>query len=163
MGVIRRQSQSSSLFHGIVVFPYHASYAFLVLLPKQGIPAVVSAVPILISSWDYEEDASSRSSSSCSISYGLWAFWAYAPITSNVSPGQILPDDLHLICGPVPRGKFCSSTTNAVQAVERSRHLMVKGICNGLPQVRILGYASVNIFKFQPATIGVSRSVTITL
>jgi hypothetical protein len=48
MGVIRRQSQSSLLFHGIVVFPYHTRYAFLVLLPKQGISAVASAVPILI-------------------------------------------------------------------------------------------------------------------
>jgi len=49
MGVIQRQSQSSLLSHGIVVFPYYTSYAFLVLLPKQGIPAVVSAVSILIS------------------------------------------------------------------------------------------------------------------
>jgi hypothetical protein len=49
MGVIRRQSQLSLLFHGIVIFPYHTRYAFLVLFPEQGIPAVVSAVPILIS------------------------------------------------------------------------------------------------------------------
>jgi hypothetical protein len=31
------------------VFPYRTRYAFLVRLPKPGIPAVVSAVPILIS------------------------------------------------------------------------------------------------------------------
>jgi hypothetical protein len=49
MGVIWRQSQSSLLFYGIVVFPYRTRYAFLVRLPKPGIPAVVSAVPILIS------------------------------------------------------------------------------------------------------------------
>jgi len=35
---------------------------------------------------------------------------------------------------------------------------MAKGICNGPPQVQTLGYTSVNIFKFQPATIGVLRS-----
>lgn len=115
MGVIRRQIQSSLLFHGIAVFSYHTRYAFLLLLPKQGIPAVVSAVPILIPSYDREGRLFQVQ---LFLFDGLWAFWAYAPITNNVSPGQTLPDDLHLICGPVPRGNICSSATNAVQAVE---------------------------------------------
>ena len=43
------------------------------------------------------------------------------------------------------------------KAIERSNHLMVEGICNGPPHVRILGYASFDIFELHPAAICVSR------